>query len=255
MILICECQVPAHCCGAEQQIGLKIPAYNLPTQHSALLQRPGACSKTHVAETLTEFWDLHLMAQVEVDRICGSCSNTIKLQREQCLQVLNQLPIRIPQLFLYCQVHYLLGLSAETKKVLDQEDKMQDDQAGFCRNSECLAYRYICMACDCFGPRGDDKNGCRDSWLAYCMMVEQPSTITRFRDNRVINCFQAAFHCKDINDYLQHSLQKMNKKLQVLSDCQSEVTDCHVIATRVFLAARYTTQTFTNMQESCIVAA
>lgn len=33
--------------------------------------------------------------------------------------------------------------------------------------------RYIRMACDCLGPRGDDKSGVRDSWLAYCFMEEK----------------------------------------------------------------------------------
>lgn len=46
------------------------------------------------------------------------------------------------------------------------------------------------MACDCLGPRGDEKNGCRDAWLAYCATVtERQSTVSSFRENRFNNTF------------------------------------------------------------------
>ena len=48
------------------------------------------------------------------------------------------------------------------------------------------------MACDCLGPRGNDKNGCQDSWQAYCLMADRPSAVTSFRENRFNNLFQAA---------------------------------------------------------------
>ncbi|XP_070213309.1 uncharacterized protein [Littorina saxatilis] len=91
------------------------------------------------------------------------------------------------------------------------------------------------MACDCLGPRGDDKSGVRDSWLAYCFMEEKTSTMTSFRENRFNNTFQGAanlhFHRQDIQDCLGNYLPNRNKKVEVvLADCQSELTDCHIIA-------------------------
>ena len=47
------------------------------------------------------------------------------------------------------------------------------------------------MACDILGPRGDDKNGFRQEWLAFCETeLDRPSAITSFRDNRFNNAFQ-----------------------------------------------------------------
>ena len=91
------------------------------------------------------------------------------------------------------------------------------------------------MACSALGPRGDDKNGCRDSWQAYCLMVEKPSTITSFREKRFNNCFEGAaslyYHRQDIDDCLQNHMAKRNRMIEVvLADCRSEVTDCHIIA-------------------------
>ncbi|XP_070174096.1 piggyBac transposable element-derived protein 4-like [Littorina saxatilis] len=47
---------------------------------------------------------------------------------------------------------------------------------------------YIRMACDCLGPRGDDKNGCRDAWIAHRLIAQKASTITSYRENRFNNC-------------------------------------------------------------------
>ena len=90
------------------------------------------------------------------------------------------------------------------------------------------------MACDCLGPRGDDKSGCRDSWEAYCLTVGKSSTVTSFRENRFNNLFQAAaslhYHREHIREFLSSYMVKKNKKLEsVLADCNSDVIDCHMV--------------------------
>ena len=106
----------------------------------------------------------------------------------------------------------------------------------YCFSCSCdIIFRYIRLACDCLGPRGDDKNGCRDAWEAYCLMVERRSTVTSFRENRFNNLFQAAgslhFHRQDIQACLGTYLPKLNNKTEsVLADCESEEIDCHLVA-------------------------
>ena len=56
---------------------------------------------------------------------------------------------------------------------------------------KCFVYdRFIRMACECLGPRGDDKNGCRKDWLGYLLGVMRECTLTSFRENRFNNLFQ-----------------------------------------------------------------
>ncbi|KAL8599847.1 hypothetical protein ACOMHN_038420 [Nucella lapillus] len=90
------------------------------------------------------------------------------------------------------------------------------------------------MVCDCFGPRGDDQHGCRDSWQAYCLMTGRKSAVTSFHENRFNNLFQAAasvhFHRQEIQDCISNFLAKVNKKIDsVLADNGSDVIDCHII--------------------------
>ena len=82
--------------------------------------------------------------------------------------------------FLFCNAHFLLGLSSAAEKTLVAfEDQMgwrkqlgRDKIAAFFRfkNSakDAAACRLIRLACDIFGPRGDEKSGCGNEWLAYC---------------------------------------------------------------------------------------
>ena len=91
--------------------------------------------------------------------------------------------------FLHCNAHFLLGLSTVCEKVLKKEETDLGKNIGrdmlpvfnrFKSSSECSAARYIRTACDILGPRGDEKNGCRDSWAAYCHMKEIKSRITMY---------------------------------------------------------------------------
>ena len=49
----------------------------------------------------------------------------------------------------------------------------------------------IRLACDIFGPHGDEKSGCRDEWLAYCTAQNTPSVFQSFRSNRFSNFFES----------------------------------------------------------------
>ncbi|KAK7095511.1 hypothetical protein V1264_006907 [Littorina saxatilis] len=139
--------------------------------------------------------------------------------------------------FLHCNAHFLLGLASEIKKTLAEEDKTRPEiPPGFRRAGECLVYRFIRLACDCLGPRGDDKNGCRDTWLAYCATIAQrPSTISSFRENRFNNTFQGAaslhYHRQEVQDCLEIYLPHRNQKVQtVVTDSKDETTDVHLVA-------------------------
>ena len=91
------------------------------------------------------------------------------------------------------------------------------------------------LACDCLGPRGDDKNGCRDVWETYCLMRRRSSAVTSYHSNRFNNFFQAAaalhFHRQDIQDCLGNFMGKKNRKLEsILEDNRSDDIDCHIVA-------------------------
>lgn len=73
--------------------------------------------------------------------------------------------------FLGCNAHFLLGLSSKTNTAFKeiqaerQEERIgRDSHPQFKKyaTSEAAAVRYIRMACEVLGPRGDEKNGCRD---------------------------------------------------------------------------------------------
>lgn len=123
--------------------------------------------------------------------------------------------------FLHCNAHFLLGLSSESEKVLKQwskGEKLGRDTSGkfgrFSSSTESAAARYIRTACDILGPRGDEKNGCRDAWDAFCSMQDIKSTVTSFRGNRFNNYFQAAtslhYHKDDIINFLQNFMPSLN---------------------------------------------
>jgi aubergine-like protein len=93
------------------------------------------------------------------------------------------------------------------------------------------------MACDVLGPRGDEKNGCRDAWIAFCSFTGIPSTISSFKSNRFNNLFEAAaalhFHREDIILFLRDYMPHKNGKLKsVLFDACCD----HVAAYTLTLA-------------------
>lgn len=105
--------------------------------------------------------------------------------------------------FLYCNAHFLLGLSRSCEERLRQverelaqqeqpQKKMGRDQFTkfimFSKSSEAATSRLIRTASDLVGPRGDEKNGCRQDWLAFCEEEGIKSRMTSYRSNR-FNCY------------------------------------------------------------------
>ena len=95
--------------------------------------------------------------------------------------------------YLYCNAHFLLGLSHKCESVLLEFEKKLEAELGrpLGRNnstkfknwhsSESHSARYVRTASDVLGPRGDQKNGCQGYWHAYLSINNQKSNITSFR--------------------------------------------------------------------------
>ena len=103
--------------------------------------------------------------------------------------------------FLHCNAHFLLGLSRECEaelKILEQEmvsnseprQKLGRDNYAkfmmFAKLSEAATSRVIRTASDLTGPRGDEKNGCRQDWLAFCDEADKESKMTSYRYMAVV---------------------------------------------------------------------
>lgn len=95
--------------------------------------------------------------------------------------------------FLYCNAHFLLGLSRsciEELKITEKDlgRKLGRDQLPrfrmFSSTTENATSRLIRTASDLVGPRGDSKNGCREDWLAFCEEEDKVSFMTSYRSNR-----------------------------------------------------------------------
>ena len=142
--------------------------------------------------------------------------------------------------YLYCNAHFLLGLCTNSEKVLAELEKEQGtlgrDLSPIFKNwgsSDFCSSRFIRTASDCFGPRGDEKSGCREYWLAYCSQKGIQSRITSYRSNRSNNFYASAaalyHHRADIVDFLESNFEysELNLKLKsVLADAKSEEIMC-----------------------------
>lgn len=79
--------------------------------------------------------------------------------------------------FLYCNVHFLIGLSNSCETALrDTERNMCISSCALGRDalsqfknwtSECASARLIQTTANILEPRGDEKSGYRCEWLAY----------------------------------------------------------------------------------------
>ncbi|KAK3770798.1 hypothetical protein RRG08_036400 [Elysia crispata] len=83
-----------------------------------------------------------------------------------------------------------------TDAAIKKEEGLLDEKLGrdksntfshFASSGETAAFRVIRTTSDVFGPRGDEKNGCREDWLAYCDTHEIKSQFTTYRSNRFNN--------------------------------------------------------------------
>lgn len=146
--------------------------------------------------------------------------------------------------FLHCNAHFLLGLSAACDHVIKAYQKDKDIKVGrdkhdqfkrFQFSGENAASRYIRTACDILGPRGDEKSGCKDSWVTFCNMPEERSQVTSFRGNRFNNLFQAAaslhHHRAGIINFLTNYMPSLNQKQEsVLYDAECNSLEVLMIA-------------------------
>ena len=141
--------------------------------------------------------------------------------------------------FLFCNAHFLLGLSSASEKQLKEIESQLCSESGkklgrddlpkfkhWKSGSESAACRFVRTACDVLGPRGDAKNGCRQYWDAFCReKLQKRSRVSSFRMNRFNNFFLGAaalfYHSDDIELFFTDYKADLNLKLQsVLADCQ-----------------------------------
>ena len=126
--------------------------------------------------------------------------------------------------FPYCSAHVLLGFHSEVDSNLQQLDKAE----GILNNiKESRAIKTIRRVCELFGPRGDERNGRREDWLAYMKLTDKTSKIISYRANCFNNLFSGAEtvidHRDDILSFVNDYVNQPNEKLKsVVSDLQCE---------------------------------
>ena len=82
--------------------------------------------------------------------------------------------------FLFCNAHFLLGLSTAAEETLNQLEKDLEKDLGhrlgrddipkfqrFKHASGSATCRFVRTGSDVLGPRGDQKSGCRTKWLSF----------------------------------------------------------------------------------------
>ena len=142
--------------------------------------------------------------------------------------------------FLFCNAHFLLGVSSAAEVAVKEiEDGLaengvklgrDEDQGAFARfanSTESSVFRLLRTAADVFGPRGDDKSGCRAEWLSYLEGLQVKSRFCSFRTNRFNNIFENAsaviFHRLHIISFLETFVSHHNLKLKsVLMDAKDD---------------------------------
>ena len=178
-----------------------------------------------------------------------------KAMNEKRSTILNDENLKLE--FVYCNAHFLLGLSSEGEKIMKDiekgigDGKLGRDRLNTFRNwsssGESAVARLIRTGSDVLGPRGDDKSSCRDSWEAYCSLKGINSYIKSYRSNRFNNYFEGAaslhYHREAVQELLSNYFTSPNLKLQsVLADSQSDELDtllCAVGITYFVLTGPY----------------
>ena len=142
--------------------------------------------------------------------------------------------------FLFCNAHFLLGLSSAAEDACKEiEKEVKDMGVVFGREAdidlsrklgsfnETVPIRVIRAAADIFGPRGDEKSGCRNQWLVFLDSIGVRSKFTSYRANR-FNClfqnaFALCFHRDHVIKFLQDHVSHSNMKTQsVLADVKDD---------------------------------
>ena len=128
---------------------------------------------------------------------------------------------------LFCNAHFLLGLSSAAILALKSVEKMhnmgrlgRDAQGAFLKwnSTEPAAVRLIRLLCDTLGPRGDEKSGCRDDWIGFCYLQNFKTWFGSFRGNRFNNLFESAaatlHHAAHMRDFFGRHKEASNLKQQ-----------------------------------------
>ena len=122
-----------------------------------------------------------------------------KFNRDFHAFVQTQLGQDIAVHFLHCNAHFLLGLSRACEtgmKEAEGADKLGRDKhvkyRMFAYTAEGATSRLIRTASALTGPQGDQKNGCREEWLACCDRWDIKSRMTSYRSNRFNSYFEGA---------------------------------------------------------------
>ena len=139
--------------------------------------------------------------------------------------------------FLFCNAHFLLGLSSAAEDACKEiEKEVKDMGVVFGREADIDLsrklssfdeIRVIRAAADIFGPRGDEKSGCRNQWLVFLDSIGVRSKFTSYRANR-FNClfknaFALCFHRDHVIKFLEDLVSHSNMKTQsVLADVKDD---------------------------------
>ena len=103
--------------------------------------------------------------------------------------------------FLYCNVHFLLGLASAAEGVKLIEEKLKGDEgllgrynekafSNFPLTKENAVSRLVRLSAEVLGPRGNEKSGCREAWIAFCESINISSQSTSSGENRFNNLFE-----------------------------------------------------------------
>jgi hypothetical protein len=116
---------------------------------------------------------------------------------------------------MYCTAHVILGFQNKVEKVL-----RQPANADCSETTDTDVVRLVQTASDVLGPRGDERSGVRQDWLAYLDMKNKPSHIISFRGNRFNSTFEGSaavfHHRKEITDLLSNYKENRNRKLELV---------------------------------------
>ena len=146
--------------------------------------------------------------------------------------------------FLFCNAHFLLGLTSVTETVMKTIDSNflkekivlgRDNDPHmkhlFQNSSEVAALRVVRAAAEIFGPRGDEKNGCRNEWLVYVKQNNEKSRFTSYRSNRFNNIFDNSsallYHRDMILKFLKDMVSHENTKFKSII---MDLEDPHIIS-------------------------
>ena len=158
--------------------------------------------------------------------------------------------------FLFCNAHFLLALSTAAEEAIRSIEESYQEEGGklgrdgkssfarFSAASECAAIRLVRMASEVLGPRGDERNGCREEWLAFCSAHNKRSLFSSYRSNRFNNLFQNAsallFHKDDIELFLNEYASNSNLKLQSIVSDMSDKRVLNSVAALCFFHTHLT---------------